>query len=188
MISFASRRVFREVRTRENCREYRSESRVCAPRLQAPVSCCTHTHTHTHTLYCFNVTYIAGAAVQSNLELSLSNTSRVLGRCLRSGFTSFLRQTADITGGKRRMRYRSVHREAQIENTVCLRNSPSTSSGHVAETLAVDYTSELCSFRRCLLATGLSMRRGSGKGSNKLSRESRYLIRGTKWNVLRVMY
>lgn len=85
-----------------------------------------HSHTqtppppHTHTLYRFNVTYIAGAAVQSNLELSLSNTSRVLGRCLRSGFTSFLRWTADITGGKRRMRYRGAHREAQIENTGCL--------------------------------------------------------------------
>lgn len=81
-----------------------------------------HPHTHLYILYTHTSLlerYIySGAAVQSNLELSLSNTFRVLGRCLRSGFTNFLHRTADITGGKRRMRYRSEHREAQIENAV----------------------------------------------------------------------
>lgn len=115
IVSSVSRRVLREVRTRENCREYRSEGRVCVPSLVyrprylvAP--------TYISSLQCYTYSW---AAVQSNLELSLSSMSRVLGRYLRSGFTSFLRQTADITGGKRRMRYRREHREVQIQ---CLRN------------------------------------------------------------------
>lgn len=121
VISSAFRRVLREVRTRENCREYRSESRVCVPSLvYRPRYLVAPTH-RTSSLQRYTYSW---AAVQSNLELSLSNTSRVLGRCLRSGFTIFLRRTADITGGKRRMRYRGAHREAQIENTVPAQNSP----------------------------------------------------------------
>jgi len=161
MISSAFRRVLRVVCTRENCREYRSESRVCVS-FTGPDICCTHTDIRTHFIASMLHIY-SGAAVQSNLELSLSNTSRVLGRCLRSGFTSFLRRTADIIGGKRRVRYRSLaswsaNRKKNIASTE-LRLRLRIGS----RAPAVDYTLKLCSFRRCLLAAGLSMRRRSGR-------------------------
>lgn len=144
-----------------------------------PVSCCTHTSRFiASTLHTYS-----RIAVQSNLELSLSNTSRVLGRCLRSGFTIFLRRTtADITGGKRRTALsRRTSRGANRKYT-CPRNSPPTLATRGLNPCAVDYILKLYSFR-CLLTTGLPMRPRSGR-KERLRKPWR-LIRVTKWSASR---
>lgn len=96
MISSASSRPSRSSYSRKCWRQVsiRKPAMYLESRLQALVSCCTHTLRRYIHIYiyiyvrmdiCIYVICTYGRiAAQSNLELSLSNTSRVLGRCLRS--------------------------------------------------------------------------------------------------------